>query len=70
MESDPDLTTGTFNLVVKEPIAIRLSGASARERAQARILELMRLTAVADPSRKPFNVTANCCSCQPANLTG
>jgi hypothetical protein len=35
MESDLDLTTGTFNLVVKEPIAIRLSGASARERAQA-----------------------------------
>jgi len=66
---DFHLTTGTFNLVVKDRIAFRLSGAlsvqaiSDHERERSR-LQRNRL------SSKLVQVTSPAANCQPTALTG
>ena len=56
------LTTGTFNLIVKDRIAFRLSGAPSVQNG----LTPMRIRL----SSKPFNLIAQSCCCQPIVPTG
>jgi len=70
---DFHLTTGTFNLVVKDRIAFRRSGApsvqaiSDRERERS---HLQRNRLSSKLVRKPVQVTSPAANCQPTALTG